>query len=119
MKKMYIAVFDGAPDYMVPTLVAHTILNAHEMFTSPGRSAEQLAVYADWKQNSFRKVVVRVNDREFDKIHSTLDCWAGGESTICNGAQTCLVVIPVENDNVPNVLKFAKLWKPKPVEALT
>ena len=27
MKKMYIAVLDEAPDYMVPTLVAHSVLN--------------------------------------------------------------------------------------------
>ena len=118
MKKMYIAVIDEAPDYMVPTLVAHSILNAHEFFTSPGRSHEQLEWYNDWHRRSFRKVVLKVNHREFEKIRNTLTCWAGHENTICNGAATCLVVEPVESDNVPNVLKFAKMWKPAEPEFL-
>jgi hypothetical protein len=31
--KMYIAVLDEFPDYMVPTLVAHAVLGAHLEFT--------------------------------------------------------------------------------------
>lgn len=115
MKKMYIAVIDEAPDFMVPTLVAHSMLNAHTFFTSPGRSHEQLEWYKDWHHSSFRKVVLKVNHREFEKIRNTLTCWAGHENTICNGAATCLVVEPVESDNVPNVLKFAKMWKPEEI----
>lgn len=116
MKKMYIAVLDEAPDFMVPTLVAHTILNAHAKYTSPGRSVEQLAWYQDWLKNWFRKVVLRVNHREFEKIRNTLDHWAGGENTILNGSACCLVIDPVDSDNVPNVLKYAKMWKPIPTE---
>ena len=33
MSKMYIAVLDEFPCYMVPTLVAHTVLGAHKKFT--------------------------------------------------------------------------------------
>lgn len=106
MKKMYIAVLDEAPDYMVPTLVAHSILNAHTAFSNS-------PVYGDWFHNSFRKVVLRVNRREYDKIQDTLNHWEGHENTICEGKGSCLVVLPVESDAVPNVLKFAKLWAPK------
>lgn len=116
MKKMYIAVLDAAPDYMVPTLVAHSVLNAHTKFHSYGFFVEdQLAhnTYARWMAESFRKVTLRVSRREYDKIKSTLVHWEGHENTICNGEGSCLVVLPVESDAVPNVLKFAKLWKPK------
>jgi peptidyl-tRNA hydrolase len=112
MKKMYIVVIDEAPDYMVPTLVAHSVMNAHDFFKSPGRSDAQRAWYDDWNLNSFRKVVVKVPGTVFDKIHATLDCWAGHERTICNGATTCLVVNPVESDDVPKPLQYAQLWKP-------
>lgn len=106
MKKMYIAVLTDVPDFMVPTLVAHSVINAHIYFTgSP--------VYEDWLANSFRKVVLRVNRKEFDKIQTTLDCWEGHENTTLGGIASCLVVMPVESDNVPNVLKFGKLWAPK------
>lgn len=117
MKKMYIAVLDEAPDYMVPTLVAHSILTAHIRFASPLRPDAEFLCYHKWLNDSFRKVVLRVNRREFDKIRETLVCHEGHENTICDAQPSCLVILPVESDNVPNVLKFAKLWKPKPVEA--
>jgi hypothetical protein len=108
MKKMYIAVLDEAPDYMVPTLVAHSILNAHTVFKTDND-------YGDWFHNSFRKVTLRVSRKEYDKIKTTLNHWEGHENTICDGKGSCLVVLPVESDQVPNVLKFAKLWAPKEV----
>lgn len=113
MKKMYIAVLDEAPDYMVPTLVAHSVINAHIHFTGSGMKPSLAAVYEDWLENSYRKVVLRVNRREYDKIYATTCRWEGHENTICDGKGSCLVVLPVESDAVPNVLKFAKLWKPK------
>lgn len=107
--KMYIAILDEAPDYMVPTLVAHSVINAHMMFED---NDEHLEVYTEWYIHSFRKVTVRVTRREFDKIRETLVCHEGHENTICNGEPSCLVVLPVRSDNLPNVLKYAKLWKP-------
>jgi peptidyl-tRNA hydrolase len=109
--KLYIAVRDDAPDYMVPTLVAHSMLSAHLKFQDKG-------TYIDWLHNSFRKVVLRVNWREFDKIRETLDCHEGHEKTICDGESSCLVVMPVDCNNVPNVLKFAKMWKPRVEESV-
>lgn len=106
--KMYIAVLDDAPDYMVPTLVAHSVINGH-IYLSDWYE------YDEWLAHSFRKVVVRVNRKEYDKIKSTLTCWEGHENTICNGEGSCLVVLPYMTNELPNVLKFAKLWSPKGV----
>lgn len=105
MKKMYICVLNEAPDFMVPTLVAHSVINAHIAFTP---SPE----YQDWLKNSYKKVVLRVNRKEFDKIAARHYCWKGHENTICNGEPSCLVVVPMESWEVPPVLSFAKLWKP-------
>lgn len=114
MKKMYIAVLDEAPDYMVPTLVAHSVINAHIKFSKPfDERTDQYPEYIEWLNNSYRKVTLRVNRKEYNKIKETLCNWEGHENTICNGEGSCLVVLPVESDEVPNVLKFAKLWKPK------
>lgn len=104
--KMYIAVLDEAPDYMVPTLVAHSVLNGHIKFQDNPK-------YQDWLANHFFKVVIRVNRKEFNKIQSTMECFTGFESTICNAEPSCLVVLPLQSTEVPNVLKFAKLWKPQ------
>lgn len=51
---------------MVPTLVAHAILGAHLKFgNSPYDDGHR---YNAWLENSFKKVTVRVNQKEFDKI---------------------------------------------------
>ena len=112
MKKMYIAVLDEAPDYMVPTLVAHTILNAHTYFLGFHSGSHEFEVYCDWWENSYRKVVLRVNRKEYEKIKLTGYSWEGHENTILDATPSCIIPLPVESDNVPNVLKFAKMWKP-------
>lgn len=102
--KMYIAVLDEFPDYMTPTLVAHAVLSAHMQFRMD-------PCYNMWLVNSFKKCVVRVNQKEFDKIAQLNDVYLGSENKTLEGKKSCAVVCP-RFDN-PNVLKFAKLWKPK------
>lgn len=102
---MYIAVLDEVHDPIVPTLVAHSILGAHLAFCNA-------TMYLRWLNDSFRKVVVKVTRKEFNKIQTTLLCYAGHENTTLKGEKSCLVIFPVMNDDIPNVLKFAKLWRP-------
>lgn len=115
--RMYIAVLDEFPDYMTPTLVAHSVLGAHIKFSKRRRhryweevNYQQYPEYIDWLENSFKKCVVRVNQREFDKITSLPDVYLGHENNTLEGRKSCAVVCP--RKEVPNVLRFAKLWKP-------
>lgn len=101
---MYIAVLDEFPDFMTPTLVAHSVLSAHQKFC-------ELPAYQDWLQNSFKKVVLRVNQKEFDKIAALPNVHLGHENKTLDARKSCAVVCPREE--TPNVLKFAKLWSPK------
>lgn len=121
--KMYIAVLDEFPDYMVPTLVAHAVLGAHLKFSeinllSNSSDFQKLGLpkyphYEDWLENSFKKCVVRVNEKEFNKIYYLPDVYVGHEKNTLDGRDSCIVVCPRPNEELPNVLKFAKLWKPK------
>lgn len=103
--KMYIAVLDEAPDYMVPTLVAHTMINAHiNLNTYPE--------YRDWLVNSFKKVVLRVSRSEYEKIKNKVKVYYEGyENTICNAEGSCIVVLP--SDDHPWILRQAKMWAPR------
>ena len=101
--KMYIAVLDEFPDYMVPTLVAHSVLAAHIKFQNNPQ-------YDNWLNNSFRKVVLRVNPKEFNKIRELSDVHYGFEKHTLGGIESCAVVCP--RVEIPNVLRFAKMWKP-------
>lgn len=107
MSKLYIAVLDDFPDYMTPTLVAHSVLSAHERF-------KYNIWYDDWFTESFKKCVVRVSQKEFDKISALPLVHLGHENSTLGGKSACAVVCPGEPGiQLPNVLKFAKLWKPK------
>lgn len=104
--RLYIAVLEEFPDYMTPTLVAHTMLGAHLSFTGN-------MMYNDWLNNSFKKCVVRVNQKEFDKICALENVYIGHENNTLQGKKSCVIVCPCEDVSLPNVLKFAKLWRPK------
>lgn len=111
--KLYIAVLDEVPDFIVPTLVAHSVLGAHINFTSRYVDFATFELYQEWLTNSFKKCVVRVNQKEFDKIAALPYTYLGHENKTLDGKKSCAVAVPVENKDLPNVLKFAKLWKPK------
>lgn len=103
--KLYIAVLDEFPDYMTPTLVAHSVLGAHIVFQNE-------PLYQKWLKESFKKCVVRVNRKEFEKIKELQNVYLGHENNTLGGEKSCAIPLPCENNDIPNVLKFAKLWKP-------
>jgi hypothetical protein len=104
--KMYIAVLDDVPDFMVPTLVAHSVLGAHLAMC-------KWSEYDEWLSTSFRKVTLRVNQKEFDKIASLQYTYLGHENTTLQGRKSCAIALPCANEDRPNVLKFAHLWEPR------
>ena len=109
-QKLYIAVLDEVNDGMVPTLVAHNILGAHLEWVRSHLSDP--SIYDQWLHESFRKCVVKVNRKEFEKIKQLDKVYLGHENTTLGGEKSCAVVYPVWSNDLPNVLKFAKLWKP-------
>lgn len=106
--KIYIAVLDEVPNHMVPVLVAHSMLGAHLFF----EQLQDNTLYKSWLSDSFRKCVVKVNRKEFDKIKELPFTYLCHENTTLNGEKSCAVCYPTQSDNIPNVLKFSKLWSP-------
>ncbi len=76
--KLYIAVLDEFPDYMTPTLVAHAVLGAHLAFNDDYS-------YKEWLLNSFKKVVLRVNRKEFERIMNLDRVYLGHENNTLSG----------------------------------
>ena len=108
--KLYIAVLDQVPDFMTPTLVAHAVLRHH--LNHESLPDIYLRCYLDWLDNSFKKCVVRMNAKEFAKVRDLEGIVESWENNTLNGEVSCVTVV-AEDDNIPNVLKFAKLWNPK------
>ena len=55
---------------------------------------------------------MRVNQKEFDRISEIPHTHLGYEIHTLDGKASCAIPYPVPNEELPNVLKFAKLWKP-------
>ena len=104
--RLYIAVLDSVPDHMVPVLVAHTMLNAHVHFTNINSIQ-----YKEWF-DIFKKCVVKVNQKQFNKIAELNNTWLGHENKTLGGIKSCAIPEPCSDENLPKVLKFAPLWKP-------
>lgn len=121
--KLYIAVLDEVPDYIVPTLVAHTMLGAHIHFAreyiatedSVDGSNAPYKIYLHWLETSFKKCVVKVNKKEFIRIASIPSTYLGHENNTLGGIDSCAIPLPTASEVLPNVLKFAKLWKPNEI----
>lgn len=107
--KLYICVREEVDAFMVPTLVAHTILNAdtHFLFEC---GDEIRTNYLDWFRESFKKVVLKVNAKEWKKILEIPNTYFGYENTQLWGEHSC-AILPIMEE-YPNVIKYAKTWKP-------
>lgn len=101
--KLYICVLDEFPDYMTPTLVGHAVLRHHTDWSEHLR-------YQDWLAYSFKKCVVKVNRKEFEKIRKLPFTTESFENNTLGGNVSCITVVAHKDEH--NVLKFAKLWKP-------
>lgn len=113
--KLYIAVLDEVPDHMVPVLVAHAVLGAHIEFEdiyleNQGDYILNKCAYRKWLKDSFKKVVLKVNRKEFEKIKQIPYAFLAHENSTLNGEKSCAVVCP--RTEYPNVIKFAKMWQP-------
>ena len=110
--KMYIAVLDIFPVYMTPTLVGHSVLGHHyETYeTDNTKQSNYQSLYQYWFHESFKKCVVQVNRKEFDKIAQLPNVGLFHENKTLDGMKACAVL--VVDKEIPNVLKFAKLWHP-------
>lgn len=113
--KLYIAVLDKVPENMVPVLVAHAVLGAHLEFSRRYISDNEnkfspYAKYVNWLKYSFKKCVIKVNIKEFNKIKNLEHVYLAHENTVLNGVPSCVVCLPTTSEEAPNVLKFAKLW---------
>lgn len=105
---------------MVPTLVAHTMLGAHLEYARnyiaySDKEVNPYQNYCDWLQESFKKCVVMVSRKEFDRIALIPNTYLGHEKKTLEGLNSCAIPLPVPNDELPKVLKFAKLWKPRSI----
>ena len=111
MSKMYIAVREDVPDYMVPTLVAHTVINSYINRRDNSYLDSYVDLYDHWLKYSFKKCVVKVSPKQFERVKEIPHVYLGHENTVLNGEKSCGIIV-VEGNHPYKVLQFAKMWGP-------
>jgi peptidyl-tRNA hydrolase len=99
-KKMYILIKDSTPFGFAPLAAAHGSLSCYLRF-------EQDPEMREWRRTSFRKVVCRVSEAEFERAKQFEDNVIVTESSLC-GMELALVFKP--RSEYPKDFKFYRLW---------
>ncbi len=99
--KMYILVKEDIPLGLAMTAVAHASL---AMYLKYGDTPDM----AKWLETSFKKVVCKVNEKEFENAKKVENCVVLTESTL-DDRETAIAFVPREE--WPKMFKFFRLYK--------
>ena len=104
--KMYIFIKDSVPDGMAPVVAAHAALACYLKF-------EHDEDMVDWLNYSFKKVVCRVSDKEFDVLKNIKKHNITTESSL-ESKEVAMTFCPRDEPQCDlNWFNSYKLWKPK------
>ncbi len=100
---MYILIRDSVPDGFAPLIAAHASLACYKQF-------EADPDMQSWINGVFRKVICRVNDKEFETAKTFERRTILTESALDND-EVCIAFCPRED--WPKPFRFYRMWKPK------
>lgn len=103
---MYILVLDSIPNNFVPVICAHSSLSAHLKWNNNNKK------YNEWLKDSYKKCVVSVNQKEFDKAKTFDDVIVQTEAGL-GGIEVAIVLCPRDKENYHKAVNFYKLWQSK------
>jgi peptidyl-tRNA hydrolase len=67
-----------------------------------------------WEQSSFRKIVLRADDKEWNKLKEQLECFLvidAGLTQIVAGSETCIGLWPMKKSEAPKIIKRLQVLK--------
>ena len=101
---MYIMIKKEVPLKFIPVICAHASLSAY-------LNNQEDPYIIEWLEKSFKKVVCEINEKEFNKIKNEVDRIQIITESGLDNQEVAIVVLPRPNNEFPNVIKFAKLWR--------
>lgn len=103
--KMYILIKDNVPDTLAPVIAAHASLACYKKF-------ERDADMQQWIQSVFKKVVCRVNAKEFENALRERKHIVLTESALAH-EEVCIAFCP--RTEYSKQFRFFKMWSPNPI----
>ena len=100
--KMYILIKEMVPNKFAPVIAAHASLACYKKF----EEEEQMQ---KWINSVFKKVVCKVNDKEFENAKKELKNIVLTESALGN-EEVCIAFCPREEYS--KQFKFFRMWSP-------
>jgi peptidyl-tRNA hydrolase len=70
--------------------------------------------FEDWKEDSFRKIVLKANDAKWDKLKENLECHVvrdAGLTEVDPGSETVIGLWPMRKSQRPNMLRKLQTLK--------
>ncbi len=101
--KMYILLKDSLPDKFAPVVAAHASLACYKKFESNSDMQE-------WVQSVFKKVVCKVNDKEFENAKKEPDHVVLTESALDN-QEVAIAFSP--RQEYSKQFRFFSMWMPE------
>ena len=101
--RMYILIRDSVPLGLAMAAAGHGPLACYLQYKDDPNMQK-------WLATSFRKVICKVNDTEFETAKTFTGSRLMTESAL-DGAETALVFIPRPDEEWPKPFKFYKLWR--------
>ncbi|MDW7693167.1 peptidyl-tRNA hydrolase [Flammeovirgaceae bacterium SG7u.111] len=100
--KMYILLKEDIPDKFAPVIAAHASLACYKKFEKDEKMQQ-------WINSVFKKVVCKVNDKEFENAKKESQHLILTESALDN-REVCLAFCPREEYS--KQFRFFKMWTP-------
>ena len=101
--KMYILLKDSVPDSFAPVIAAHASLACYKTY-------ENDTDMQQWMQGIFKKVVCKVNEKEFTNAKREAKHMVLTESAL-NNEEVCIAFCP--RAEYSKAFRFYKMWSPK------
>ena len=100
--KMYILLKEQVPDHLAPVIAAHAALACYRQY-------EQDADMQTWINSVFKKVVCRVNDKEYARAREC-DRFTELHESAIGPEPVCLVFCP--RPEYPKAFSYYRMWRP-------
>lgn len=99
---MYILIKENVPNKLVPVIAAHASLACYKKF----EMEDDMQI---WINSVFKKVVCKVNDKEFENSKSEVKSILLTESAL-NNEEVCIAFCP--RNEYSKQFKFFRMWTP-------
>ena len=103
--KMYILMLDTVPDAFAPVMSAHSSLMCYDRF----RADKDMII---WFHNSFKKVVCRVSQKEFDRALEVGNKYVLTTESNLDGMVCSATFCPRLKEDWPEDFRYFRLWSP-------